>query len=318
MIQQALEHDELVLLFPAYLGVGGGDEGWYQEIARAGPSKMHDWGRYVGNRYRSYPNIIWMMGGDTAPAGALDGIRAMVQGIEETAGPQIFSVHNGRGDSGVTEYPQGESWIDINTTYSSSDCRDTAKLLFADYERPGPIPYFLVEGGYENEGATLTCLRSQMYWPILMGATGFIFGNRPVWLFGTGWQGALGTAGAKSVTNARKLFASRRADLVPDTSHTVLIGGYGSLDDGAYAAAARTSTGSSIIVYTPDARVLTVDMSKVAGAQANAWWFNPGTGQATFMATAPTSGTRSFTPPSPGDWVLVIDDADLAQPSPGS
>ncbi len=83
-----------------------------------------------------------------------------------------------------------------------------------------------------------------------------------------------------------------------------------------YAAAARTSDGASIIVYAPSQRALTIDMSKVTGTTARAWWFNPSTGIASLIGDFPTSGARSFTPATAGDWVLVIDDAsaNLAAP----
>ncbi len=73
----------------------------------------------------------------------------------------------------------------------------------------------------------------------------------------------------------RKLFTSRAWEkLVPDNSATVLTGGRGALGAD-YAAAARTSDGASVIVYAPSQRALTVDMSKVSGTSARAWWFNP-------------------------------------------
>jgi hypothetical protein len=59
-------------------------------------------------------------------------------------------------------------------------------------------------------------------------------------------------------------------------------------------------------------------MTKVSGTRANAFWFDPATGQASSAATAPTTGTRVFTPPSPGDWVLVLDDAALGRRPPGT
>jgi len=31
-----------------------------------------------------------------------------------------------------------------------------------------------------------------------------------------------------------------------------------------------------------------------------------------------TQGSRQFTPPAPGDWVLVIDEVALGLPAPGS
>ena len=104
---------------------------------------------------------------------------------------------------------------------------------------------------------------------------------------------------------------------MPDVGHSVLTAGYGDIGSASYAPAARTQNGNTVIVYSPDQRALTVNMAKVSGSQAKAWWFDPSSGQATSIGTYPTSGSRSFTPPSSGDWVLVLDDAGLGLGAPG-
>ncbi|HOX90807.1 MAG TPA: putative collagen-binding domain-containing protein, partial [Burkholderiaceae bacterium] len=78
------------------------------------------------------------------------------------------------------------------------------------------------------------------------------------------------------------------------------------------------SDGATGIVYTPTQRALTIDMSKIAGGTARAWWFDPATGVATLIGDSPASGTKVFTPPTAQDWVLVIDNATLNLPAPGS
>jgi len=83
------------------------------------------------------------------------------------------------------------------------------------------------------------------------------------------------------------------------------------------AASARASDGSSVIVYAPSQRGLTVNMTKVAGTTARAWWFNPVTGTASLIGDFATSGTHTFSPPAAQDWVLVIDNAALNLAAPG-
>jgi hypothetical protein len=104
--------------------------------------------------------------------------------------------------------------------------------------------------------------------------------------------------------------------LVPDSAHTTLTAGYGSYGS-SFAAAARTADGGTVIVYTPVRKALTIRMNRVSGTQANAWWFRPSTGVATSIGSYANTGSRSFTPPSSGDWVLVLDDASLGYAAPG-
>jgi hypothetical protein len=59
-----------------------------------------------------------------------------------------------------------------------------------------------------------------------------------------------------------------------------------------------------------------VDMTQIAGRWANAWWFDPRSGRASFLGVWPTRGTRTFSSRA-GDSVLVLDDAALHLGPPG-
>jgi hypothetical protein len=74
-----------------------------------------------------------------------------------------------------------------------------------------------------------------------------------------------------------------------------------------------------IIAYIPGARMTpTVDMTRISGSTANAWWYDPRSGAATAIGTYSTTGTRTFTPVETNDWVLVLDDASQNYGPPGS
>lgn len=304
-----------VLMTPAYLGYLGGDEGWWPEINSSVNTEavMENYGRYLGNRYRGFDNIMWVMGGDWYGDASLAKTRAIVRGIQATDQVRIFTAHNGRYESGA-KYYAAEPWFTFNTTYS--DCASTPADSIADYQRSPLRPFVFFEGYYENENSsTPRCMRSQAYWPVLLGAVGSFFGNNPIWKFGPGWQTALASEGARGMTNFKRLFMSRAwSKLVPDTA--VLISGAVWLGSD-YGAAARASDGSSVIVYAPSKRDLTVAMSKVGGTTARAWWYDPITGAATLIGDFATTGSRVFSPPSTQDWVLVIDNASLNLSAPG-
>jgi hypothetical protein len=73
------------------------------------------------------------------------------------------------------------------------------------------------------------------------------------------------------------------------------------------------------MIYVPEAgKQFTVNMDKISGSKAKAWWFNPRNGKVTSIGTYNTSGTRTFTTPSSGpDWVLVLDDKSRGYSKPG-
>jgi hypothetical protein len=74
----------LVILTPAYMGYQCGSEGWCREMIANGTAKCKTYGAYVGARYASFPNILWMEGIDVNPAdyGATAVMQAVVTGIK--------------------------------------------------------------------------------------------------------------------------------------------------------------------------------------------------------------------------------------------
>jgi hypothetical protein len=320
VIGKAREKGMEVFLFPAYLGYDDGGshvEGWYTEINSNGKAKMYQYGRYIGQRYKDYENIVWVMGGDCAPGTTIDEIREIVRGIEETAGSQIFTVHNARYQSGILSYP-GESWIDLNTTYS---CKaTTASYLRTDYERN--YPFFYIEGTYENLGITASNLRGEMYLPQLMGANGYFFGNYPLFEFSSGWDdpSVLESQGSLDLQRSGKFFKSRSwNNLVPDVSHALLTDGYGDISTASYAAAALTKDAATAIIYIPDYRKLTVNLTKISGTQTHAWWYQPSNGNVVDASIYNDVSAQDFYPPSStADWLLVLDDASLGYGAPGT
>ena len=248
----------------------------------------------------------------------------MVNGILSVDTRHPFTAHNARRVMGRTPWV-GATWLNVNTTYT--DGIDYQQALTA-YAISPPLPFFLIESNYENEGPSTQRLRAQSYWTVLSGGFGHVFGNCPLWRFGpvsefcspTDWKAQLNNTGSMNMRHFGTLFNSRHwQTLVPDTSHTVLTSGYGSSGQSDYATAAYASDGSSIIAYLPTSRTVTISGAQLAGASMIAWWFNPTTGAATQIGTFTTTRIQSFTSPASGDdWVLVLDSATANLPTPGS
>ena len=313
VINAAAQRGIVVFLDTLYLGYACGSEGWCAEVQSASLADMRSWGRYVGNRYKAFGNIIWVIGGDTDPIQVQSKVREFVSGIKDYDTDHLMTAHNQSGSYAITPWPN-ESWLNINNVYFySTTIYQNSKTA---YDHSPIMPYFRIESAYENEhGSTQQQLRAQAYWPALSGGFGYIFGNCPIWHFGssagwcglTDWKSQLDAQGSVSMMHAQNLFSSRSWHLlVPDWNHTVMTAGYGSWGSTDYATAARTSDGASIIAYLLTSRTVTIDMTKLSGTQAIAQWYNPSTGASTLIGTYSTTGVQSFTPPS-GDWVLTLD-----------
>lgn len=315
VIRKAGEKGIQVFLAPVYLGYIGTDEGWIEEVLANGPDKCRAWGRYVGRRYRNFDNLVWLIGGDRNPDKARADVDAVVEGIKEFDNRHLFTAHCHPENSALDQF-KNDGWLDLNDTYTYGIVH---QKLLADYQRVPPMPFTLTESTYEGEhNASAVQIRRQAYWAILCGATGQFMGNRPVWLFDPGWEAALNSTGAQDMARLKVFFMSRPwYDLVPDQKHEVVVDGLGEFNGLDYLAATRTHDGGTVIAYLPTSRTFTLDMSKLSGKSAKAWWYNPRTGKSQGAGELATNGKHRFTPPGEGDWLLVLDDASRGLAAPG-
>jgi hypothetical protein len=316
VIRKAGESGIQVLLAPIYLGYEGTDDGWIEELLKLEPEKCLEYGRYLGKRYKDFDNIIWVMGGDRRPGSAIQKIDLIALGIGEFDKRHLFTAHSVHEYSAIDDFAGG-MWLNVNATYAHEL---PYEKLREDYNRKPAMAFFLIESTYEGEhNASEVQIRRQAYWTVLCGGFGHVMGNRPIWLFDPGWQQAMDLPASTGMLYWGKLFRSRNwYELIPDQKHEVVTGGLGEFRGLDYLVAARTSDGSTLIAYLPTKRTIAVDLSKVSGQRAKAWWFDPRTGKATSAGEFATSGSKEFTPPGDQDWVLVLDDASKQYPAPGT
>ncbi len=315
VIRRAGEKGIQVFLAPIYLGYIGTDEGWIEEVLANGPEKSRDWGRYVGRRYAKFDNVVWLIGGDRNPDKAREDVDAVVQGIKEFDSRHIVTAHCNPENSALDQYAK-EGWLDLNTTYTYGIVH---RMLLNDFNRTPVMPFVLMESTYEGDhNASEVQIRRQAYWALLCGATGQFIGNDAIWRFGPGWEAALNSTGSKDMSRVTALLKSRQWwTLIPDSKHEVVVGGLGEFNGLDYLAAARAEDGGSVIAYLPTARVAVLQMTKISGKLATAWWYNSRSGKSELIGKFLTTGKQQFTPPSEGDWVLVLDEAARNLPAPG-
>jgi hypothetical protein len=326
VIQEAQKRNILVLLDPLYLGYQ--DEGWFEEVKSASVNDLYYWGHFLGNRYKIYDNIIWVIGGDKNPLPVKDKLLEMVRGIRETDTLHLMTAHNTPSMTFAITPWEAESWLSVNNVYSYDST--LYPLYKKAYQQSPQMPYFLIESGYENDNnrnSTPVQLRTQVYEAILCGGMGYVFGNCPIWHFGstsassycgglTDWKHELDNCGSQNIDFLQRLFRSRDwFRLIPDFEHRYLVDGYGEWGRVGYVTAARTYDGNTLIAYLPQSRSVTVDMSSISGKKSKSWWYEPSTGLATVIGIYDNKGLMTFIPPS-GDWVLVIDNAELNLPIP--
>jgi hypothetical protein len=124
------------------------------------------------------------------------------------------------------------------------------------------------------------------------------------------WQGSCDAAIMKKLVDSRNWYR-----FVPDYNHETVTEGYGSGDS--YVAAALADNGETAIIYIPSGSSFNVDLSRISGKNAVAWWFNPRNGLSHKAGEFIEKKDNRFTPPDQKDWVLVIDDKDTGFSPPG-
>ena len=338
VIQRDAAHGFTVLLNAAFVGSGpswcSDDTGWCRELQTASHADLTAYGAYLGNRYKSYPNIIWMMGGDCDLADypifktKMDDI---ANGIRSVDSIHLMTIENQAPNGASQDGMAGSTWINLNFLYQNAS--GMASKANTNYLRSDFLPTFIGEDDLENETVGDLVERTEAYQAVLGGAhLGFVFGNCVIWPFGAvyehcnirpgeTWQNRLNSTGSIGRQYLGRLMRSREHwKMVPDINHTVITAGYGSGDT--VTVTSRTGDGQTIIAYIPNgnAATLTVAMNKITSSShtAKCWWFNPSSGATTFIGSYANSGTRNFTAPDSSDWVLVIDDAGAKLPMPGS
>ena len=342
VIQQAAARGITIFLQPSFVGNSDGNVYDTPAYLASSDATIAAYGTFIGNRYKGFNNIVYVVGGDynSAQTAVATKLAALANAIAAADPNHIITLEPcrvgnctpGNQDTAVSYGGVGSvpSYIGLNWAYDTqSNVVAGCRAAFTD-SSGGRFPPLMGEDWYELEhGITGFQARQEGYWEVLSGCyVGRLFGNGTIWSFNStpsgntspSWQSQLSSQGSLGQQYLGQLMRSREHWLmVPDTNHSVLTAGFGS--GSTLSVAARSSDGQTIIAYLSDgnATAKTINMSAITSSSSTAvaWWYAPLTGAATLIGTFPNSGSQSFTAPDGNDWVLVIDDAAANLGAPG-
>jgi len=180
ILNLAGQHGIQVMLDPAETG------SFLAVMLANGTNNCRQYGRFLGARYQSVPNLVWMSGNDfqtwrTAGDDAVVG--AVALGIRDNDTNHLQTTEL---DYVVSSSLDDSSWngiLGLNATYTYYP---TYARLQQDYNRTNFLPTFLVEANYEFESlqgpvTMAPILRKQEYWTMTSGACGQLYGNHYTW-----------------------------------------------------------------------------------------------------------------------------------------
>ena len=310
-----------VILLPAWGSRVAGDWGdgrtWPSTILNS--TNAYKYGSWIGQRFGSKKNIIWMIGGDrSAVYGKRDfrgvfraiaeGVADGVNGVNQQDGKAdysttLMSYHPRKWKPNSSEWFHKDMWLDFNSIQDHPGDQITATEK--DYGLEPTKPTWLFEGRYEyavkNGIYKDWQMRFQSYQTVFAGGFGITYGSMNIYHFGnkaniqdepvasgkiSKWEKALDEAGAMDMQHLFNLMTSwsneQYLDRIPDQS--LLDGDQGAMEGGegfrsSRLQATRGRKGDYAMVYTANGRDIYLKMNRLAAPRMNAFWFNPRNGK---------------------------------------
>ena len=322
MLTLASTNNLVVFLDPIETG------GWLVTLENNGTTNAFNYGAYIGTRYKNFPNIVWLHGNDFQSwnSSSTDNnlVKQVMAGIASVDSNHLQTVEL---NAAVSYSNQDTALASLLTVDSAYTYFETYDIVLLSYYSSPTIPTYLVESNYEYENATGALpgpagpyvLREQAYWTMLSGGAGQLYGNHYTWTFTSGWQSFLDSPGGLEIQYINQLFGSVSWwNMVPDTTHEVVIAGYGTYNgsNGNLTTATYCTTswisGSVALTYCPNPSALTANLAEFSGP-VTAQWYDPSNGAYSAISGSPfqNSGNHEFTTPGNNhdgnpDWVLVL------------
>lgn len=283
----------------------------------------HAYGRWLGERYRDQPNIVWVNGGDRIPTGYEAVYRALAWGLREGDGGAHLITYHPCGWHSSSQFFHAEEWLDLNMIQTWTEWAKVYPAVLADGLLSPVKPVILGEPAYEDGPEyplgpiTPLVVRRQAWWTFMAGGY-FTYGHNQMWRLEPGWTAAFDTPGARQMALFRRLATSRRWwEMVPDQG--LFAAGVGC--ERALNAARRAVDGSCALVYLSSPGHVLLHLDKILTRQVRVTWANPATGEereggvyATGNLTGavfPEARRQWFS--TPGHWedaLLILDGVD--------
>lgn len=302
------------------------------------------YGTFLANRYKSCPNIVWIIGGDIKGDVKQEVWEALATTIRSIDKEHLMTFHP-RGRTLSATWFQHAEWLDFHM-FQSGHRRYGQRMGDGEYpieenteednwrfvERSLALqplkPVLDGEPSYEEIPQGLhdpaerrwsaDDVRRYAYWSVFAGACGHTYGHNSIMQFyrpgllpaygaTTPWTEALQAPGFRQMKHLKQLMLTfPYFERVPD--QRIIAGDNGQRYDRLIATRGR----DYLLVYDYTARPLTVDLRLISGRQKDLWWFSPVDGTYSYIGRV-DDGIHTLQPDCPyaagHDRVLVATDS---------
>lgn len=283
---------------------------WGSQINKMNIKQAQAYGTFLGNRYKSHPNIIWMIGGDIRGDVHPEIWDALARAIKK-ADPNHLMTYHPRGRTISATWFNDREWLDFNM-FQSGHRRYGQRSGDGDYtikenteednwryvkasQAINPLkPVLDGEPSYEdipqglhdfNEPRWKDCdVRRYAYWSVFAGAFGHTYGHNSIMQFmrpgiqpaygaEKAWWDALKDPGYNQMKYLKMLMLTFPfRERIPD--QTIIVGQNGERYDRIIA----TRGNDYMMIYNYSGRPMQIDLTKISGEKKRVWWFNPSNG----------------------------------------
>jgi len=273
VVRLAAKYDMILVILPC----GGGSGTFVGHNKIISEKNVRAYVRWVAERYKDEPHIIWANGFDLQPWLFEDITREFAAGIKESGAKQLMSFHPCGGVS--SSFFHSEDWLDINFIQTWEEYNIIARMVTADYYKTPVKPVIHVEGAYESgieygtAPITSRIVRQQAYTAYLCG--GFhTYGHNDMWRKTPYWRECIDSKGANELTVLKNFFTSFKWwKLKPDITL------FGSETWRTQAAAISEDEDFAIIYFTSRTE-LPVEIGRIGrGGSVKATWIDPISGK---------------------------------------
>jgi hypothetical protein len=283
VVRIAAKYNMYVVILPC----GGGNATFVDinKVITAGNARAY--ARWVAERYKDEPNVIWSNGFDTQPWNYEDVAREFAAGIRESGTRQLMTYHACGPHS--SSHFHNEDWLDMNFIQTWADYKLIPEMVAADYDKKPAKPVVHVEGAYEDGVEYPTgpinsyLVRWQAYMSILSGAS-HSYGHNDMWRKTPHWRDCVDAKGANEMKVLKDFFTSLewwklKPDLTLIDTQGLTYLGFAS-DVRMRCAAAISEDGDFAVVYFTSRMELPVYVNRIGmGKPIRVIWIDPTTGK---------------------------------------
>ena len=288
---------------------------WGSMINQMDVKKAAALGKFLGERYKDNPNIIWMIGGDIMGNKKPEVWDALARAIKKVDKNHIMTFHP-RGRTTSAWWYNDREWMDFNMfqsghrrygqrngdgDYTIKDNTEEDNWTYVDmsFEKKPLRPVIDGEPSYEDIPQGLHDfsaprwqdydVRRYAYWAVFAGCFGHTYGHNSVMQLirpGLGasfgaekpWWDAMKDPGYNQMKYIKWLMLSFPfTERVADQS--IIAGQNGERYDRVIA----TRGNDYLLVYNYSGKPMKIDLGKISGAKKNVWWMNPSDGKLTYV-----------------------------------